>query len=131
MLHARSDVILAPTDNTVASSISLIVAITNKHNKPLIVSDNMLVKFGALAARGLDYNKSGKQAASIAYKVLVEKVKKPYELPIEQVKNEQIFINQKTLTSLGLSIPEAMRTFVTLVEDEELIRIVTDSSRNY
>ena len=37
----KSDLILAPTDNVVASTISLITMITNKNKKPLIVSDNM------------------------------------------------------------------------------------------
>ena len=38
----KSDVILAPTDNTVASTISAIATIALKYKKPLIVSDNML-----------------------------------------------------------------------------------------
>jgi putative ABC transport system substrate-binding protein len=111
----KTDVILAPTDNMVASSISLIASIANKHKKPLIVSDNMLVKFGALAARGVDYKESGKQAARIAYQVLVEG-KQPHELPIEQAKSECIFINRQTLQNLGLTIPAAIENHVTIVD---------------
>ena len=114
----KADVILAPTDNTVASTISLIASMANKYKKPLIVSDNMLVKFGALAARGVDYKESGKQAARIAYEVIVEG-KKPYELPIEPAKTDRIFINKKTLSLLGLSIPKNMQKNVTLVEDSQ------------
>lgn len=110
----KTDLILAPTDNTVASTITLIAAITLKHKKPLIVSDNMLVKFGALAARGIDYKASGKKAAQIAYKVL-KQVNLPYELPVEQAQSEQIFINENTLKSLGLEIPETLKEQVTLV----------------
>lgn len=110
----KTDVILAPTDNTVASTITLITTITRKNKKPLIVSDNMLVKYGALAARGVDYKASGKQAAQIAYKVLVEG-KKPYELPIEQAKSEQIFINKATLDMLGLTIPTMLEKYIVLV----------------
>ena len=110
----KTDVILAPTDNTVASTISLITAITLKNKKPLIVSDNMLVKFGALAARGVDYKASGQLAAHIAYEVLV-KGKKPYELPIKQAHSEQIVINQTTLSELGLTIPEALKNHVILI----------------
>lgn len=114
----KSDVILTPTDNTVASSISLIVSMAHTYKKPLIVSDNMLVTFGALAARGIDYKESGKQAGRIAYKVLREG-KKPYELPIEQATSEQIFINKKTVASLGLSIPQILQKHVILVEDKQ------------
>lgn len=104
----KSDAILTPTDNTVASSIKLIANICLKHNKPLIVSDNMLVQYGPLAARGVDYKASGKQAANIAYQVL-KQGKKPYELPIEQAESKQIFINQKTLAQLGLMIPAILQ----------------------
>lgn len=104
----KTDVILAPTDNTVASTITLIASIALKYKKPLLVSDNTLVKFGALAAQGVDYKTSGTQAAQIAYQVLVEG-KKPYELPIQQAKSEQIFINEATLNMLGLTIPESLQ----------------------
>jgi len=110
----KSDVILAPTDNTIASTITAIVAITLKHKKPLIVSDNMLVTFGALAARGVDYKAGGKKSAQIAYKVIVEG-KKPYELPIEQAESEHVFINQATLASLGLTIPDELKKHVIFV----------------
>ncbi len=110
----KTDVILAPTDNTVASSISLITSITKKHKKPLIVSDNMLVPFGALAARGVDYKESGKQAARIAYEVLVEG-KKPHEIPIEQAHSKHIFVNKQSLQDLGLTIPDEIKNSVTII----------------
>ncbi len=104
----KTDVILAPTDNTIASAISLIAEITLKNKKPLIVSDNMLIKFGALAARGVDYKASGRKAAQIAYEVVTNN-KKPHELPVEQAKNEQIVINKKSLKILELTIPETLK----------------------
>jgi putative ABC transport system substrate-binding protein len=110
----KTDVLLAPTDNTVASAITTIAHTALKYKKPLIVSDNMLVKFGALAARGVDYKTSGKRAAQIAYEVMVEG-KKPYTLPVEQAHSQQIYINQKTLTSLGLSMPEKLQKDVIFV----------------
>lgn len=110
----KSDLILAPTDNTVASTISLITMITNKYKKPLIVSDNMLVAAGALAACGVDYKQTGQQAAHCAFQLLTED-KKPSDLPIEQTKCEQIFINKQTLELLGLSIPQAISESVVVV----------------
>lgn len=110
----KTDVILAPTDNLVASSIALIVAIAHKYKKSLIVSDNMLVAQGALAARGVDYKESGKQAGITACKILIAG-KKPHELSIEQSLCEHIFVNQKTLALLGLSIPQELQKHVVLV----------------
>ena len=109
----KVDVLLAPTDNMVASAISLITTIMLKYKKPFIVSDNMLLKFGPLAARGVDYKASGKQAAQLAYKVVVEG-KKPYELPIEQADSTKAFVNQATLDALGLVIPEGLKEHLTL-----------------
>lgn len=113
----KSDVILAPTDNTVASTVSLIATIANKHKKPLIVSDNMLVKYGPLAARGVDYNKGGKQAARIACDILMSG-KKPHEIPIQQAQSKQIFVNPTTLDRLGLTIPEALQKDVVLITQD-------------
>lgn len=110
----KVDVLLAPTDNIVASTIGFIVALTLKCKKPLIVSDNMLVTFGALAARGVDYKENGKQAAHVAVRVLKEG-KKPFELPIEQVTADQIFINSNTSQALGISVPDALKKQVTFV----------------
>ncbi len=111
----KSDLILAPTDNVVASTISLITMITHKYKKPLIVSDNMLVSAGALAGQGVDYKVSGQQAAHIALALLTES-KHPSDLPIEQTKCEQIFVNKQTLKLLGLSIPQELHKHVVLIK---------------
>lgn len=110
----KTDAILAPTDNTVALTIALIARITRRHKKPLIVSDNMLVGCGALAACGVDYRESGKQTAAIAYQVLVEG-KKPYQIPIQQTKSEKIVINKKVLEELALSIPSSLHNNVIVI----------------
>lgn len=110
----KTDFILAPTDNVVASTISLITMITQKNKKPLIVSDNMLVVSGALAAQGIDYKASGQQAAHQVFELLTQN-KKISDLSIEQTKSEQIFVNQQTLALLGLSIPEELQEHIVLV----------------
>lgn len=107
----KTDLILAPTDNTVASTISLISSIARKHKKPLIVSDNMLVKFGALAAQGVSYAAAGEQAALITYDILINN-KKPSQIPVEQTTQETIYINQQVLHELGLTIPATFNNVV-------------------
>lgn len=110
----KSDLILAPTDNVVASTISLISMITKKYKKPLIVSDNMLVSSGALAAQGVDYEKSGRQCAHHAFQLLTQD-KNISEIGIEQTKSEQIFINKQTLELLELSVPQELIDHVVLI----------------
>lgn len=111
----KVDLVLAPTDNMVASSITLLVSLADKNKKPLIVSDNMLVSNGALASKGVDYKQSGKQTAQIAYQVLVHN-KKPYELPIEQAKSDKVFVNTKVATLLNVTIPDSLKYDIVLVE---------------
>ena len=77
----KVDALIAPTDNAVANTIALIADLARKSEKPMIVSDNMLVQYGPLMARGVDYYQSGAQAASVAVQLLINK-RKPYELPI-------------------------------------------------
>ena len=110
----KVDVLLSPTDNMIASAISLISTITLKNKKPFMVSDNMLVKFGPLAARGVDYKLSGKQAAQVAYKVLVEGAK-PFELLIEQADSKKAFINRETMTFFGIVVPQELQNDIVLI----------------
>lgn len=111
----KVDVLLAPTDNNIASAISLVSAIALKHKMPLIVSDNMLVQQGPLASRGVDYRENGVQTAHIAHAVLAEG-KKPADLPIEQAPCNQIFINAATMRELGILIPDEIQKDIVFVE---------------
>ncbi len=110
----KVDVVLAPTDNTVASTIALTSSLANKYKKPFLVSDNMLVMAGPLAARGIDYKNCGRESAKVAYKVLVEG-KKPFELPIEQAESKEVFVNHRTLQMLGSKLPEALHAEIIFV----------------
>src|SRR5213075_2907738 len=110
----KVDLILAPTDNMVANAIALIVEIMNKAYKPLIVSDNMLVKYGALMARGVDYYESGRQASMLALHVFVDG-KKPSELSIVSAQNKEIYINKQVAQYLEITITESILQDVVLV----------------
>lgn len=102
-LH-KADVLLAPTDNTVASTIDLIAQKALHAKKPLIISDNLLIDHGALAARGIDYHVHGRQAAQ-RFMAVFNEGKKPRELPVGYAASGRIFVNQNTLKKLSVSIP--------------------------
>jgi putative ABC transport system substrate-binding protein len=114
----KVDALIAPTDNTIANTIALIADLARKAGKPLIVSDNMLVKYGPLMARGVDYYESGTQAAAIALELLINH-KKPYELPILGADSKHVFVNTQTATSLNLIIPDELEPNVIRVEMTE------------
>ncbi len=114
----KVDALIAPTDNTIANSIALIANLARKAEKPLIVSDNMLVKYGPLMARGVDYYQAGVDAAHIALQLLINH-KKPYELPILGADSKNIFINMQTAQALHVEIPAEMQKYVIPVETTE------------
>lgn len=104
----KADAIIAPTDNIVASSIRIISQRALQARKPLLVSDNLLVPLGPLAAQGVDYQENGAQAAYIAYEALVQK-KDIASIPITYPATNTIFINKKTAQTLNIVIPETIK----------------------
>lgn len=114
----RVDALIAPTDNSIANTIALISDLARKAEKPVIVSDNMLVKHGPLMARGVDYYQAGVDAAHIALQLLIDH-KKPYELPILGADTKEIFVNMQTAAALNIIIPAAMQKHVVSVDTIE------------
>lgn len=110
----NADALLAPTDNTVASTINSIAATALKYKKPLYVSDNLLVAQGALAAHGIDYAQCGKDAAHLMHAILIEG-KKPWAIDVVPASSDASYVNQKTLDSLGLTIPESFQEQIKLI----------------
>ncbi len=122
----KVDALLAPTDNTIANSVALIADLARKAQKPFIVSDNMLVQYGPLMARGVDYHQAGVDAAHIAMQLLIDH-KKPYELPIlgsyfakafsDRSKDRAaIFVNMQTAQALNIVIPAEMKKYIVPVK---------------
>lgn len=111
----KVDAILCPTDNMVANTIALIADIMQKTEKPLIVSDNLLVEKGALMARGVDYYESGKQAGEIALRVLL-RGKKPQEISVIRATNDDIYVNQKIAEKLGFVIPHSIKSNMKIID---------------
>ena len=110
----KVDALIAPTDNMIASAINIITHLANTAGKPLIVSDNLLVKHGALMAQGVDYHESGNTAGLMAIDILANN-KKPYEIPIAQPINNTVFVNKTVLDQLELSIPDQLKNQIKIV----------------
>ena len=113
----KGDVILTPTDNTVAMAMPILAKVAREHKKPLIVSDNLLVEKGALAARGIDYFQSGQKAARFAFEVLVNE-KKPQHIVSGGHENSVCVVNRKVLKELNLSVPDSFAGQMVFVEGD-------------
>jgi len=113
----KSDVIVTPTDNLVAATVTVIARQALRLKTPLIVSDNLLVPQGPLAAKGVDYGSSGQRAGAMAAKILRGEATAK-EIPIEDPVASSITINTSTLSSLQLSVPDGLQ----FANNEELQR---------
>ena len=90
----KCDVILAPTDNTVASTLALLGTIAQTYQKPFIVSwlsDDITTQEGVFAARGVDYYEGGKQAGNMAYQLLT-KQQTVAEIGILKIDSQKTYI---------------------------------------
>ena len=113
-----ADAILTPIDNIIASTITFIAQQAKIAKKPLIVSDNLLVEQGALAAVGVDYTQAGQQAANCAIDVLINN-RAPASLPILKQEEGNIFINKPLLNELHLKIPASLKGNIKFVKGKK------------
>lgn len=72
------DVLFLPTDNMIASAITIIIQIAKKYNKPLFMTDTLLFQLGGDYAQGVDYTQQG-EAMVESIEAILEKKKNPEE----------------------------------------------------
>lgn len=107
-LSTDVDVLLIPTDNTIAENMANVKAGNeSRTGHPLIVAacDSGMID-GAVIAMGVDYYKLGVQTGAMAAKIL--NGTKPADIPAEYNTDAVVKVNQTWATSLQISIPSAI-----------------------
>ena len=104
-LLSKVDCVTNLTDNTVVSSLPVILDKANKLNVPVFGSEIEQVKIGCLAAMGLDYIDLGKQTGKMAAAVLKGE-KKASEMDFEVIEEAAFYGNEKVAENLGITFPE-------------------------
>ena len=105
-LVGRVEAILLPTDNTVISALESIIKI-GIHNKiPVFGSDVDIVRRGAVAAYGVDWQVSGEELAGMVTSILKGTPVK--DIPIQNPETLSLHVNPKAAQQMGVSIPEAL-----------------------
>lgn len=94
------------TDNTVVSYLAVVLAAAQNAGKPVFGSEIEQVSLGCVAAEGLDYVALGKQTGEMAVRVL--KGEKAQDIPFETIKESALYLNTEVVSSLGLTIPDAL-----------------------
>ncbi|NEP77814.1 MAG: ABC transporter substrate-binding protein [Okeania sp. SIO3B3] len=106
-LVGRVDAIYIPTDNTVITALESVVKVADDNDIPLFAADTDSVKRGAIAALAVDYYRMGKQSAVMAKRILVDG-EKTATMPIEDLKDLELFINPTTAKKMGVTLPASV-----------------------
>lgn len=93
------------TDNTVVSSLPVILDKAAEKNIPVFGSEVEQVKIGCLATVGLDYYDLGVQTGKMAAKVLSGE-KKASEMNFEVIEEAAFYANSAVAGNLGITLPE-------------------------
>ncbi|MDN5362536.1 MAG: putative tryptophan/tyrosine transport system substrate-binding protein [Moorella sp. (in: firmicutes)] len=112
-LVGRVEAVYVPTDNTIVSSISGVLQVTEQHKIPVIAGESGTIEAGVLGTIGIDYYKLGEQTGQMALRVL--KGEKPQDMPIEKQKDLSIVLNAKTAAALGINIPDELQKKATKI----------------
>lgn len=98
------DVIYAPQDNGVASSMKTLVNNANQAGKAVFPAADTMVADVGTASYAIDQHDLGRTAGHMAAKVIHGK--KPANYPVEYVVKGKYVINQKQVDKLNIQIPE-------------------------
>lgn len=96
-LLADVDAMFLINDNTVISSVELLIKLSNEGKKPLFASDIESVNKGALFTYGLNYRDEGIASAQILKQILIDK-KNPSQIPIYVNSKYYLFVNKKLMS---------------------------------
>lgn len=96
-----------PSDNLLASSISIVADILKDNKIPSVSAEASQLEGGTLLTEGLSYYELGKQTAEMAKKILVDGVS-PAEIPVEYAKVKVMTVNKNTAEVLGIDINQPL-----------------------
>lgn len=112
---SKVDVLYTPTDNLIASSISLISEIAIAKGVPVFGAEKAHVEGGALASEGIDYYKLGFQTGVMASRII--NGENPKDISVETLKETTLIINKSTAKALNVKIPEELSAKATFIKD--------------
>ncbi|ANU36919.1 ABC transporter substrate-binding protein [Vibrio scophthalmi] len=114
VIAAKSDVIYAATDNTVASAFEGMIVAANQSKTPVLGGATSYVEKGAIAALGFDYYQVGVQTAAYVADILEGKA--PGTLDVKVAKGSDLVVNTQVAQDLGIDIPQSVLERATSVK---------------
>jgi putative ABC transport system substrate-binding protein len=105
-LVGRTDAAYMPTDNTVMAGLEALLRVTQEAKLPLVTGDVSSVQRGALGAVGDDPDDKGRQAATLAARIL--RGEKPGDIKPEMVRKRLLYLNRTTARAIGITLPDGL-----------------------
>ena len=104
-MMGKVDAIYTPTDNTIASAMTVIASIANENKVPTVCGEVAHVEAGGLASISINYEELGRRAGEMAVRILSEGAD-PADMPIETMTADEcdLVYNQKTADELGIDV---------------------------
>lgn len=113
----KGDAVLIPLDNQLASAMPSVMRATRTLKCPVIISDEALLHHGATIAFGLDYRKSGEEAAMMMLDFINNKAT-PELVGFINPKEPSVYINRRVVREKGISLNPDPAMKITNVEGE-------------
>ena len=100
---SKVDALYIPTDNTFASAMATVGAISEESKVPAITGATGMTEVGGLATVGIDYFKLGYQTGEMAVRIL--KGEDVSKMPVEFTADADIIVNLDIAKATGIEIP--------------------------
>jgi len=108
----NSDVVLIPLDNQLAASMPAVIKASKHENCIMILTDKALMHHGAALAFGVDYEKSGQEAAVLMTKILL-KQQSPATIGTVNPKDIGVYMNKSVIQEKAIKInPDAKTNII-------------------
>ena len=98
------DVIFISGDNTVSLALDAVVGVGGDKDIPVVTNTPLDTEKGALFGLGADYYTVGKETGKLAVRVM--KGEKPADIPIRKLVPQELWLNNKVASDLGIVFPE-------------------------
>lgn len=108
----KFDAVYIPTDNILASSMTLVSGITNPKGLPVIVGEQGMVEGGGVASVAVDYTSLGELTGKMAADIFAGADIKT--MPIQYDTDPELIINETAAAELGITIPDDVKANATV-----------------
>ncbi|MEZ9056983.1 ABC transporter substrate-binding protein [Vibrio pelagius] len=114
IVAAKSDVVYAMTDNTVASAIDDLIRASDSQNTPVVAGTTAYVKNGAVIGAGLDYYQIGLETAE--YVAAILEGEEPGNLDVKTPNRTALKVNLEALKKFRITLPSSILGQATVVQ---------------